>query len=133
MATSVPLTHPLFPFFSKPKFLISKQFSNSIYPLKPLVSKPFKISLPNSRNPFNSRKRPLLLLAVGNTEGNEILVGEDSAEFDLSKQKISSWVYFTAILGVALFVLNVFWIDNSTGFGKDFINAVSSISESHEV
>lgn len=61
------------------------------------------------------------------------MVGEDSAEFDLSKQKISSWVYFSAILGVVLFLLNVFWIDNSTGFGKDFINAISSVSESHEV
>jgi hypothetical protein len=37
------------------------------------------------------------------------------------------------ILGVVLFVLDVAWIDNSTGFGKDFISAVSSLSESPEV
>ncbi|KAJ1407334.1 NnrU domain [Sesbania bispinosa] len=61
------------------------------------------------------------------------LVGEDSAAFDLQSQKISSWVYFTAILGVVLFVLNVAWIDNSTGFGKAFVDAVSGISDSHEV
>ncbi|XP_061363761.1 15-cis-zeta-carotene isomerase, chloroplastic-like [Gastrolobium bilobum] len=61
------------------------------------------------------------------------LVGEDSAAFDLQHQKISSWVYFTAILGVVLFGLNVAWIDASTGFGKAFVDAVSGISDSHEV
>lgn len=64
---------------------------------------------------------------------NETLVGEDSAAFDLGEQRISSWVYFSAILGVVLFVLNVAWIDNSTGFGKAFIEAVSTLSDSHEV
>ncbi|KAL5060193.1 hypothetical protein RYX36_031797 [Vicia faba] len=33
------------------------------------------------------------------------------------KNKLSSWLYFTAILGVVLFVLNLIWIDDSTGFG----------------
>lgn len=61
------------------------------------------------------------------------LVGEDSAAFELGKQKVSSWIYFSLILGVVLFVLDVAWIDNSTGFGKDFISAVSSLSESPEV
>lgn len=61
------------------------------------------------------------------------LVGEDSATFELGKQKVSSWIYFSLILGVVLFVLDVAWIDNSTGFGKDFISAVSSLSESPEV
>ena len=61
------------------------------------------------------------------------LVGEDSAAFELGKQKISSWIYFTAILGVVLCVLNVAWIDNSTGYGKAFIDAVSTLSDSHEV
>jgi len=60
-------------------------------------------------------------------------VGEDSAVFELGEQKISSWIYFTAILGVVLYVLNVAWIDNSTGYGKAFIDAVSSLSDSHEV
>ena len=64
---------------------------------------------------------------------NEILLGEDSAAFDLGEQGISSWVYFSAILGVVLFVLNVACIDNSTGFGKAFIEAVSTLSDSHEV
>jgi zeta-carotene isomerase len=51
----------------------------------------------------------------------------------LKKQKISSWIYFTAILGVVLFILNVVWINNETGFGKAFVDAVSSLSDSHEV
>ncbi|CAM8918082.1 unnamed protein product [Rhodiola kirilowii] len=62
-----------------------------------------------------------------------LLIGEKSAEFDLGKQKITSWIYFGLVLGVVLFVLNVIWIDNSTGFGKDFVDAVGSISDSHEV
>ena len=61
------------------------------------------------------------------------LVGEDSATFDLQNQKLSSWFYFTAILGVVLFVLNVIWIDDSTGFGKAFVDSISGISDSHEV
>jgi len=60
-------------------------------------------------------------------------VGEDSSVFELGEQKISSWIYFTAILGVVLYVLYVAWIDNSTGYGKAFIDAVSSLSDSHEV
>ncbi|KAB5527569.1 hypothetical protein DKX38_021416 [Salix brachista] len=60
------------------------------------------------------------------------LVGEDSAAFELGKQKLSSWIYFSLVLGVVLFVLDVAWIDNTTGFGKDFISAVSLLSESHE-
>lgn len=66
-------------------------------------------------------------------EGDVVLVGEDSAEFDFAKQKISSWISFAAVLGIVLFVLDVAWIDNSTGFGKAFIDSVSTISESHEV
>jgi len=61
------------------------------------------------------------------------LVGEDSATFDLQNQNLSSWFYFTAILGVVLFVLNVIWIDDSTGFGKAFVDSISGISDSHEV
>ncbi|KAK7306394.1 hypothetical protein VNO77_44333 [Canavalia gladiata] len=66
-------------------------------------------------------------------EKDASLSGEDSAAFDLGKQRISSWIYFTAILGVVLYVLNVAWIDNSTGFGKPFVDAVSTLSDSHEV
>ncbi|XP_015887129.3 15-cis-zeta-carotene isomerase, chloroplastic [Ziziphus jujuba] len=61
------------------------------------------------------------------------LVGEDSAVFELAKQKIASWVYFSVILGTVLYVLDVVWIDNSTGFGKAFIDAVSGLSDGHEV
>ncbi|KAJ9541573.1 hypothetical protein OSB04_028079 [Centaurea solstitialis] len=61
------------------------------------------------------------------------LVGEDSANFDLAKQKITSWIYFTGVLGVVLFILDVAWLDNSTGFGKVFIDSVSSVSDSPEV
>ncbi|KAH7521466.1 hypothetical protein FEM48_Zijuj07G0036600 [Ziziphus jujuba var. spinosa] len=60
------------------------------------------------------------------------LVGEDSAVFELAKQKIASWVYFSVILGTVLYVLDVVWIDNSTGFGKAFIDAVSGLSDGHE-
>lgn len=60
-------------------------------------------------------------------------MGEDSAEFDFAKQKIISWVYFSGVLGVVLFILDVGWIDNSTGFGKAFIDVVSSVSDSPEV
>ncbi|CAN7098136.1 unnamed protein product [Brassica rapa subsp. narinosa] len=62
-----------------------------------------------------------------------LLIGEDSAAFELGKQKLVSWVYFGVILGVVLYILNVVWIDNSTGFGKSYIDAVSTISGSPEV
>lgn len=67
------------------------------------------------------------------TETPTLLIGEDSAAFELGKQKLISWVYFSLVLGVVLFILNVVWIDNSTGFGKSYIDAVSSISGSPEV
>lgn len=71
---------------------------------------------------------------MGETAGSDRdLVGEDSAEFDLTEQKVSSWVYFGGVLGVVLFVLDVAWIDNSTGFGKVLVESLSNISESHEV
>ncbi|CAA2995835.1 15-cis-zeta-carotene isomerase, chloroplastic, partial [Olea europaea subsp. europaea] len=73
-------------------------------------------------------------MQVGRTEPErtDYLVGEDSAQFDLSKQKILSWVYFIGVAGVVAYVLYAAWIDSSTGFGKPFIEAVSSISESPE-
>ncbi|KAM7259253.1 hypothetical protein ACFE04_014994 [Oxalis oulophora] len=63
----------------------------------------------------------------------DALVGEDSAVFELGLQKISSWVYFSVVLGVVLFVLDVVWIDNSSGFGKVFVDSISTLSDSHEV
>ncbi|CAN0898597.1 15-cis-zeta-carotene isomerase, chloroplastic [Linum grandiflorum] len=60
-------------------------------------------------------------------------VQEDAALFRLDNQKLSSWLYFSLILGVVLFLLNLLWIDNSTGYGKAFVDAVSSLSDSPEV
>ncbi|XP_058787109.1 MACPF domain-containing protein At1g14780-like [Vicia villosa] len=105
---------------SKPK-LTSHSFPNPpCWNTKPL-------SLHHTFN-FTSLARSLT-----KDQENSTLVGEDSAVFDLTKQKITSWIYFTAVLGVVLFVLNVAWIDNSTGFSKSFVDAVSRLSDSHEV
>lgn len=60
-------------------------------------------------------------------------MGEDSAVFDLGQQKVSSWVYFSVILGSVLAALEVVWIDNSTGYGGAFVDAVAAVSDSHEV
>ncbi|KAG0565821.1 hypothetical protein KC19_7G016300 [Ceratodon purpureus] len=65
--------------------------------------------------------------------GDPALVGEDSAAFDITSQSTSSWLLFTAILGVALAVLYVVWIDPETGYGSAYIDAISSLSSSHEV
>ncbi|CAI9117405.1 OLC1v1018797C2 [Oldenlandia corymbosa var. corymbosa] len=138
MATSLLLSNSLhpFPYFHKSKFNLGKGVEKFPYSNKPTIVRPFKIVVLDTPTGLvsylNSGK--VRLLAVGQkTEKNDTLVGEDSAEFDLSKQRISSWVYFAGVLGVVLFILNVVWIDNSTGFGKDFISAVSSLSQSHEV
>lgn len=75
-------------------------------------------------------------MVIGETDASvsdEALVGEDSAEFDLAQQKISSWIYFAGVLGTVLLILDVAWLDNSTGFGKVFIDSISTISESPEV
>ncbi|KAG6477211.1 15-cis-zeta-carotene isomerase, chloroplastic-like isoform X1 [Zingiber officinale] len=64
---------------------------------------------------------------------DESPVGEDSAAFELREQKLSSWVYFTAILGVVLGALNILWISPSTGFGAAYIDAVSGLSENPEI
>jgi len=90
----------------------------------------------HSKSPTHARHfvvRTSIKETESDTDKDLGFVGEDSAVFELGKQKISSWIYFTAILGVVLYVLNVAWIDNSTGYGKAFIDAVSSLSDSHEV
>ncbi|KAI3421764.1 NnrU domain-containing protein [Psidium guajava] len=64
------------------------------------------------------------------------LVGEDSAVFEIGEQKILSWVYFSGIVGVVLFILNVAWLDGSPsglGLGKAFMDSVSGLSDSPEV
>lgn len=56
--------------------------------------------------------------------------------FELGAQKIVSWVYFSVILGVVLFILEKAWLDGSPsglGLGKAFIDSVSGLSDSPEV
>ena len=60
-------------------------------------------------------------------------MGEDSAVFRLGDQRVASWAYFGAILAVVLYGLNVLWIDPATGFRTGFLDAVASVSDSHEV
>nr|ARQ20762.1 15-cis-zeta-carotene isomerase [Osmanthus fragrans] len=121
----------------KPRILYSKLTSKPIcfsssY-LKPIESRPFRTQLAKIPAQFYPLKKVLVQVGRTESERTDFLVGEDSAEFDLSKQKILSWVYFIGVAGVVAYVLNVAWIDSSTGFGKPFIDAVSSISESPEV
>nr|ALE33747.1 15-cis-zeta-carotene isomerase [Erythranthe lewisii] len=134
--TSVLLTHPLSSLLHhhpKPKFLPRTPPKFSSICLKSIaLRQPL-----NSRSNNGPKKLVLTRVMKTETEADEdevsVMVGEDSAEFVLSKQKISSWVYFTGILGVVLYILNVAWIDNSTGFGKVFVDAVSTVSDSPEV
>lgn len=105
-----------------------------------LHNSPFPSGLSSLRN---FRLSPRASLDTKNSSSNRVrdddeplgmgLVGEESAAFDLGEQKISSWIYFSVVLGVVLFLLNLAWIDNSTGLGKAFIDAVSELSDSHEV
>jgi zeta-carotene isomerase len=53
--------------------------------------------------------------------------------FRLGDQRLVSWAYFSGILAVVLYALNVLWIDPATGFGTSFLDAVGSISDSPEV
>ncbi|KAL6580040.1 hypothetical protein OROMI_008064 [Orobanche minor] len=135
MANSV-LLSTLFPLSSNPKYFHFRTNSTFTYITR---LKPF--NLYTGKFPKSTELVRRKIQAIGKTDGSsrsilpekELLVGEDSAVFELAKQKISSWVYFTGVLGVVLFILEVAWIDNSTGFGKDFINAVSTISDSLEM
>ncbi|CAD6270101.1 unnamed protein product [Miscanthus lutarioriparius] len=65
--------------------------------------------------------------------GEPLLVGEDSAAFELKDQSVASWAYFAVILTAVLVGLNVLWIDPGTGVGTKFLDAVASVSDSHEV
>ena len=60
-------------------------------------------------------------------------MGEDSAAFRLGDQRVASWAYFAVILAAVLWALNVLWIDPDTGVGTRFLDAVASVSDSHEV
>ncbi|XP_058787130.1 15-cis-zeta-carotene isomerase, chloroplastic-like [Vicia villosa] len=133
MATSIMLSTSFSPTYHPSLF----RPSSSIPPSKP------KLTSHSFPNPPCWNTKPLslhhtfnftsLARSLTKDQENSTLVGEDSAVFDLTKQKISSWIYFTAVLGIVLFVLNVAWIDNSTGFSKAFVDAVSRLSDSHEV
>ncbi|THG09031.1 hypothetical protein TEA_014126 [Camellia sinensis var. sinensis] len=144
MATSLLLSNPISPYSHLPtnKFKTTSKLFTLSNPFKPsqFNSSPFL----SSRKQFSSKPLTRILSQIdGPTprsvlelsdeeEVDDVLVGEDSAEFDFAKQKISSWISFAAVLGIVLLVLDVAWIDSSTGFGKAFIDSVSSISESHE-
>ncbi|XP_073046622.1 15-cis-zeta-carotene isomerase, chloroplastic isoform X2 [Primulina eburnea] len=134
MANSVLLTHPSSVPLRPPQYTKILQFQHpfSLSRLKPNV---FQTSSPKSLN-FYTKKSFVRVLEQEGTDASSPapdLLGEDSAEFLWSKQKISSWLYFSGVLGVVLYVLNFAWIDNSTGFGKPFVDAVSGISDSPEV
>lgn len=135
MATSVLLSNP-FSLSSKPRFL-PKPISRTL--------KSNSLLFP-SDSTHRTTRRVLGRTSVRDSGGTgeeapssappeSQLVGEDSAAFDLGEQKIQSWLYFTGILGVVLFVLNVAWLDgtNGLGLGSAFIESVSGLSESHEV
>ncbi|CAI8618532.1 unnamed protein product [Vicia faba] len=118
--------------------------TNKSHPHHPLLNS-FPSSSPSSKSRLKfSSSNPLMfspkLVARASSEehATEVIhdsgfVGEDAATFHLDKQKLSSWLYFTAILGVVLFVLNLIWIDDSTGFGKVFVDTISGISDTHEL
>ncbi|XVF37126.1 hypothetical protein REPUB_Repub19eG0118700 [Reevesia pubescens] len=126
------------PKLSAKKHLL-QPISSLCLPHSPKPPKPINPTL--LKHPFfhsdSCRIRFLARASLGETDASSDeplhLVGEDSAAFDLRTQNIVSWVNFTVILGVVLYVLDVVWIDNSTGFGKAFIDAVSTLSDSHEI
>ncbi|GAB4851834.1 hypothetical protein Ancab_031233 [Ancistrocladus abbreviatus] len=142
MAYSLFLSNPVSSFPNR----LHAGFCSSISPLS-LSS--FKS--PSSANPTLCRNVQLPLgfprcrwrflagTSIGETDekpsmiDNDVVVGEDSAAFELGDQKLSSWIYFTLILGAVLFALDVLWIDNSSGFGKPFVAAVERVSDSPEV
>lgn len=133
MASSLILSHPL-------SCLPRRELSVLNHRAKPI----WVTSIPSLKNPtkfFPSKSCKILTrtsvrdanTSSSSSVSDDAVVGEDSAAFELGKQKISSWIYFSVILGVVLYVLDFAWIDNSTGFGKLFIDSVSTLSDSHEV
>lgn len=73
-------------------------------------------------------------LAAQTAAVSDVLVGEDAGVFDVTAQKTSSWVSFTAVLAVVLAILYVVWIDPTTGYGGKFIDGLEgALGGSHEV
>lgn len=128
---------------SPPLFLSSSNARRNVRLLSVRAPSHFSPPIPLSTT-SSSRTLKLSIPLAGGTSigkkdtedgisGESLLVGEDSAKFELGDQKVSSWVYFAAILGAVLFALDALWIDPSTGYGTAFVNAVSGISQSKEV
>ncbi|KAG0455260.1 hypothetical protein HPP92_024552 [Vanilla planifolia] len=124
--------------FPSPRIPNCRNRDTRILPLFP-IQKPLKcVGFSSSFHSKNLLRFLVEPRAVGgsetkNSSHEEDPVGEDSAAFELGEQKPFSWVYFTVILGSVLYALDVLWIDPSTGYGAAFVNAVSAISDSHEV
>ncbi|XP_042971009.1 15-cis-zeta-carotene isomerase, chloroplastic [Carya illinoinensis] len=152
MATTLVFSNPYSPLPHRPfgnkrsTHLLRRPASTLKTLLIPSFKESFHSSLfaSNSLPLFTRRFQLAVRISTGDTETKKssddddesspvLLMGEDSASFDLAQQKISSWIYFSLILGVVLFVLDFVWIDNSTGLGKAFVDAVSGLSGSHEV
>ncbi|KZV37833.1 hypothetical protein F511_10863 [Dorcoceras hygrometricum] len=133
MANSVLLVHslsaPLPPSANTKILQLRHPFS-----LSQLKRNPFRTSLPKSLT-FYTKKLFVRGLEHEGTDASSpspALVGGEFAKFLLSRQKISSWLYFSGIFGVVFYVLNFAWIDNPTSFDKAFTGAISSISDSPE-
>mmetsp|Transcript_6389 Transcript_6389/g.9576 ORF Transcript_6389/g.9576 Transcript_6389/m.9576 type:complete len:351 (-) Transcript_6389:56-1108(-) len=56
-------------------------------------------------------------------------IGEDSADFKLEEQKLSSWVNFGLVLGTVLTALYYLWINNATGYGDDYIRSIEILCQ----
>ncbi|KAL7613108.1 hypothetical protein Lser_V15G06256 [Lactuca serriola] len=138
MATSILLSssfssHPQFP--GTPKFIFSPlKLNRTVTPINTCSNRGFLKTTQLLPSNYLRKNRRVFVIGESDTSvSKDVMVGEDSANFDLAKQKITSWIYFTVVLGVVLFILDIAWLDNSTGFGKVFIDSVSSVSESPEV
>ncbi|KAF5768478.1 putative zeta-carotene isomerase [Helianthus annuus] len=138
MATSILLSSSVSPIPQipeRPKFIFpTPKLNRTVTPINSYSSRGFLKSTQLLPTNCSTKCRRVFVLGENDTSvSKDVQVGEDSASFDLAKQKISSWIYFGGVLGVVLFILDVVWLDNSTGFGKVFIDSVSSVSDSPEV
>ncbi|GAB2210048.1 hypothetical protein Droror1_Dr00015301 [Drosera rotundifolia] len=127
--TAAHLANPKFtPLSLPPRRRLRVVAFTSPLPRRSLLSPPLNIAQIRGRFRAGS--------TIGETEeeeDEEVIVGEDSAAFELGEQKLSSWIYFTVVLGVVLFVLDVVWIDEGTGVGKGFVEVIARVSGSPEV
>ncbi|EFJ12753.1 hypothetical protein SELMODRAFT_157819 [Selaginella moellendorffii] len=75
-----------------------------------------------------SNKSEVLPSASADDQSPPPLVGEDSAVFELQSQKLSSWLYFTAILAAVTVVLYFAWLDPTTGYGTAYVDWLSTLT-----